>query len=158
MGGNILKRNKKILINILSSITLLSAFISGKLLASAATVVWLATHVALGVAFFILVFVHLQINGRGWIDAGKRLFMDEKYKKVRGRYIADWFLLIVWSIVLLTGFSAIEYNLYGEYFLLGLGKAHAIHHIASLLGVVLIATHIIQHKKQIKSYLVKNNK
>ena len=146
-----LKRNK-FLIDILLLCSLLIAFFSGKALTGTEAIVCWIVHIAVSIAFVILLCVHLAVNGRGWFDAGKNFFRGEKYKWVRGRYVVDWLLMIIWGVVLVSGIPAIFYKLGDDgYFLL----TKAFHSGFSTLGIVLIIVHVFQHKKQIKAYLSK---
>lgn len=147
-------KRKKLAIDILMLLTFLISFISGKHLSGSDTVAGWIIHIAFSVVFIVLVTIHLCINGRGWYDAGKVLFKGEKYKAVRGRYIVDWLLLIVWVITSISGFPAIGYKLGEDALLL----SKALHSGFSTSGLILMIAHIFQHKKQIKAYLGKRSK
>ena len=145
-------KRKKLLIDILLFCTLLISFVTGKNLAHSDTVmVWVA-HIAFSVAFIILMVIHLFVNGRGWFDAGKKLFRGEKYKSVRGRYVVDWLLMIVWVVVFLSGFPAIGYKLGVESMFV---FTKVFHSGFSNIGIILSIVHVIQHKNQIRSYFTK---
>ena len=136
-------------------ITMLISFASGKLLVRADGIMWWIVHIGFSIAFIILVVLHLSVNGRGWFEAGKNLFRGEKYKPVRGKYIVDWLLLIVWTVVSLSGFPAIGNKLgFESMFML----TKAFHSGFSTIGIILIIVHICQHKKQIKAYICKREK
>ena len=145
-------KRKKLLIDILMLCTFLISFVSGKALSSSDVMIWWIVHIALSIVFIVLVAMHLCINGRGWFDAGIDLFRGEKYKAVRGRYIVDWLLLIIFAVVSLSGFPAIGNKLDVANMRL---LTKALHSGFSNLGIILIIIHIIQHKKQIASYFSK---
>ena len=133
-------KRKKRLIDILMLCTLLVSFVSGKLLTRSDGMLWWIVHIGFSVAFIILVVLHLRANGRGWFEAGKKLFRGEKYKAVRGRYIVDWLLLIVWAMVSLSGFPAIGYKLGVESMFM---LTKAFHSGFSTLGIMVIIVHIL---------------
>ena len=145
-------KKKKLLIDILLLCTLLISFVSGKILVGSDAIAWWIVHIGFSLAFVVLVVIHLCVNGRGWFEAGKMLFRGEKYAPVRGRYIVDWLLLIVWGVVFLSGFPAIGHKL-GVANLRMLTKAF--HSGFSTLGFLLIIVHGFQHAKQIKFYFSK---
>jgi hypothetical protein len=100
---------------------------------------------SLCVLFFI---IHVNIH-RKWLKAVTISFWKGKLNKtIKGKYIINILLLIVWSIVISTGILAIgpymngiERSVFGR-----------IHGVFARLGLLLVIFHVIQHRSQIVSY------
>ena len=110
-------------------------------------------HIFVGTACALFFAVHICIH-RKWLKAVTESFIAGNLKKaIKGKYAINVFLVLVWSLSIVTGFlaigpyiSGVERSLFGR-----------IHGISARLGLLLIIFHIIQHRTQIASYF-KNRK
>ena len=136
-------RRTKIIVDILMTIFLILSFIR-----------WDGTngaiyHMVVGSACALFFAVHIFIH-RKWIKAvTKSCFTGKLNKALRGKYIIDILLLVVWGVSIITGFFAIA-PFFNDMNSSGIGRVHG---ITARIGLVLIVIHIIQHIPQIKSYL-----
>jgi len=107
-------------------------------------------HAIVGIGCTLFFAMHIFIH-RKWIKAvTKSCFAEKCNKSLRGKYIIDMSLLVVWGASLVTGFIAVAPFL-GE---AGGGSIWgSVHGITARIGLALIIIHIIQHVPQIKSYL-----
>jgi len=99
-------------------------------------------------AFFFSfhVFIH-----RKWIRATTMSCFTGKLKKaLRGKYIINMLLLVVWGISIIAGFFGIAPFFSDMDNISGFGRLHG---ITARVGLVLLVIHVIQHIPQIKSYL-----
>jgi len=107
-------------------------------------------HITVGSACALFFAIHIFIH-RKWIKATtKSCFTGKLKKNLRGKYLIDILLLVVWGVSIITGFIAIPPFLseIGSNSVLG-----RVHGITARIGLVLIVIHVIQHMPQIKSYL-----
>jgi len=107
-------------------------------------------HAIVGTACALLFTLHVFIH-RKWLKAVTKSFLDGKIKKsLKGKYLVDILLLVIWGVAISTGFLAIGY------FSLGIDAMAAfsrLHGFTSRVGLVLIGIHIFQHIPQIRSYI-----
>jgi len=105
-------------------------------------------HIAVGSACTLFFAAHIFIH-RKWIKAvTKSCFAGKLSKALRGKYIVDILLLVVWGISIITGFLAIAPFFSGEASAWG-----RLHGVTARIGLGLVIVHIIQHIPQIKSYI-----
>ncbi|MCL2356192.1 MAG: hypothetical protein FWC70_03385 [Defluviitaleaceae bacterium] len=136
-------KRTKIMVDILMTIFLILSFIR-----------WDGTdgavyHIAVGSACALFFAVHIFIH-RKWIKAAtKSCFAGKLNKTLRGKYIINMLLLVVWGISIITGFFALS-PFFNEMSDSGTGRLHG---ITARIGLGLIVIHIIQHIPQIKSYI-----
>ena len=137
-------RNKKIIVDIFMTIFLILSFIR-----------WEGDptfHLIVGTICAIFFTIHVCIH-RKWLKAVTESFMEGKINKtIKGKYIIDVLLLVVWVIAIVTGFLAI-----GPY-IAGIERSvfGRLHGVSARLGLLLIVIHIVQHRSQIISYIKKN--
>jgi len=107
-------------------------------------------HFIVGSACALFFSVHVFIH-RKWIRATtKSCFAGKLNKALRGKYIVNILLLVVWAISIIAGFVAIVPFLSETDGVTGLGRLHG---VTARIGLALVIVHIIQHIPQIKSYL-----
>jgi len=107
-------------------------------------------HITVGSACTLLFALHIFIH-RKWIKATTKSCLTGKLSKsLKGKYVIDMLLLIVWAISIITGFIAVApfFNIVDSS--LGWGRIHG---ITARVGLVLVIIHAIQHIPQIKSYM-----
>jgi len=99
-------------------------------------------HLVVGCAFTLFYTAHVLIH-RKWLNAvTKSAFSGKINKSLKGKFIVDILLIIVWDIAIITGFLAIANRaVFGS-----------IHGLSSRVGLVLVLIHAYQHRGQIKSY------
>jgi len=108
-----------------------------------------AYHFIVGTACALFFIVHIFIH-RKWIKAcAKSFFAGKLNKNLRGKYIVDMLLLMVWGISIVTGFIAVPPFLNDLGFTSGIGRIHG---ITARIGLGIIIIHVIQHIPQIMSY------
>ena len=106
-------------------------------------------HIVVGSACALFFAVHIFIH-RKWIKVvTKSCFAGKLNNTLKGKYIIDMLLLVVWGISIITGFFAIA-PFFNEMGGSGIGRLHG---ITARIGLGLIVIHIIQHIPQIKSYI-----
>jgi hypothetical protein len=136
-------KRTKIIVDILMTIFLILSFIRWDGIGGA------IYHIVVGSACTLFFAVHIFIH-RKWIKAVTKSCLRGKLSKaLRGKYIIDILLLVVWSISIIAGFLAIVpffYDMSGT----GIGRFHG---ITARIGIGLIVIHVIQHIPHIKSYL-----
>jgi len=111
-----------------------------------------AYHFFVGTACALFFAIHIYIH-RKWIKACTKSFFEGKLNKaLKGRYVVDMLLLIIWSVSIITGFVAITpfLNNTDTGIVSAVGRLHG---LTARVGLVLVIIHIIQHIPQIKSYL-----
>ena len=107
-------------------------------------------HIIVGTLCSVFFAFHIFIH-RKWIKATtKSCFAGKLNKALRGKYIIDILLLVVWGISIITGFIAVFpfFNEVDGSF--GWGRLHG---ITARIGLALIVVHAVQHIPQIKMYL-----
>ena len=105
-------------------------------------------HIVVGSACALFFTVHIFIHIK-WIKAVTKSCLRGKLSKtLRGKYIVDILLLVVWGISIITGFFAIA-PFFNDISGSGIGRFHG---ITARIGLGLIVIHVIQHIPQIKSY------
>jgi len=134
---------KKIIIDIFMTFSLLLSFIR-----------WDGTggaiyHIIVGSACTLFFSMHIFVHRR-WIKATtKSCFAGKLNKALRGKYVINMLLLVVWGVSIITGFIALA-PFFGEVESgFGWGRLHG---ITARVGLMLIIIHIVQHIPQIKSY------
>jgi len=148
-------KRAKITIDILMTIFLILSFIRWEGIGGA------IYHIIVGSACALFFSIHIFIH-RKWIKATTRscfagkLGFSHKHgraktlsKALRGKYIINTLLLIVWGISIITGFIAVLPFFAEAENMLGWGRIHG---ITARIGLVFIIIHVIQHIPQIKSY------
>ena len=106
-------------------------------------------HAVVGIACTLFFSAHVFLH-RKWIKAvTKSCFAGKLSKTLKGKYIVDILLLVVWGISIITGFFAIApfFNDMGGS---GIGRLHG---ITARIGLGLVVIHVVQHIPQIKSYI-----
>ena len=141
-------RTAKIIVDILMTIFLILSFIR-----------WedsnFVFHAIVGTGCALFFTLHVCIHWK-WLKAVTKSFFDGKLSKaLRGKYMIDILLLIVWGISIATGFLAIGYFSFGIEGMAGFSRLHA---VTSRIGLAIVAVHIYQHIPQIKSYIGIKNK
>jgi len=136
-------RTTKIIIDILMTIFLILSFIR-----------WedshFIFHAAVGTACALFFIMHVCIHWK-WLKAVTKSFLEGKLKTaLRGKYVVDVLLVIVWGIAIITGFLAVGYFSFGISGLAWLSRLHA---VSSRIGLVLVGVHVFQHLPQIRGYL-----
>ena len=137
-------RRTKIIVDIFMAVFLILSFIRWDGVGGA------IYHITVGslCAFFFA--LHIFIH-RKWIKAmTKSCFSGKLNKALRGKYIIDILLLVIWGISIITGFIAIAPFFAETDASFGWGRFHG---ITARVGFGLVVVHIIQHMPQIKSYL-----
>ena len=139
-------RTTKIVVDILMTIFLILSFVR-----------WedshFAFHAVVGAACALFFTLHVCIHWK-WLKAVTKSFLGGKLNTaLRGKYVIDILLLVVWGIAIATGFIAIGYFSFGIEGMAGFSRLHA---ATSRIGLVLVAIHVFQHMPQIKSYFVHN--
>ena len=107
-------------------------------------------HAVVGTVCALFFSLHIYIH-RKWVKAvTTSYFTGKSNKTLRGKYIIDMLLLVVWSVCMITGFLAIA-----PFLSEGVGASvwGRIHGVTARIGLGLIVVHLIQHLPQIKSYL-----
>jgi len=137
-------KRTKIIVDILMTIFLVLSFVRWDGMGGA------AYHFIVGTACALFFTVHICIH-RKWIKACTKSFFAGKLNKtLRGKYIVDMLLLVVWCISIVAGFIAIPPFLNDLGFTSGIGRIHG---ITARIGLGLIVIHVIQHIPQIMSYI-----
>jgi len=109
-----------------------------------------AFHAIVGIGCTLFFVLHIFIH-RKWLKATtKSCFMGKLSKVLKGKYIINMFLLVVWGISIITGFIAIAPFFSETYEVFLWGRVHG---ITARIGLALIIIHIVQHLPQIKSYI-----
>ena len=109
-------------------------------------------HFVVGIGCTVFFAAHVFVH-RKWIKAVTKSCLAGKLKKsVAGKYIINMALLIMWTTSIVTGFLAI-----GSYVgdIEWMSVFSSIHGITARIGLGLVIIHIVQHWKQIKSYIVR---
>ncbi|MCL2588152.1 MAG: hypothetical protein FWD84_01955 [Oscillospiraceae bacterium] len=136
-------RTTKILVDIFMTIFLILSFIR-----------WedsnFIFHAIVGTACTLFFALHVYIHWQ-WLKAVTKSFLSGKLKKaLRGKYVIDMLLVLVWGVAIISGFLAIGYFSAGIVGMAGFSRLHA---VTSRIGLVLVLIHMFQHIPQIKSYL-----
>jgi hypothetical protein len=112
-------------------------------------------HTIVGTVCAALFLVHVTIHWKWLKSVTKKFFARRIGKALRGKFLIDVLLILIWSIAIVSGVLAIGYFSFGVYEMAAFSRIHA---ISSRLGLLFIAIHIAQHRTQIKSYLGIKNK
>ncbi|MCL2404029.1 MAG: hypothetical protein FWC92_00640 [Defluviitaleaceae bacterium] len=97
-------------------------------------------HIVVGSACTLFFAIHIFIH-RKWIKAvTKSCFAGKLIKALRGKYIVDILLLVVWGISITTGFIAIA-----PFFSDGASTIGRVHGLTARIGLGLVVIHVIQH-------------
>jgi len=106
-------------------------------------------HAIVGVGCTLFFALHIFVH-RKWLMATiKSCFAGKLSKALTGKYVINMFLLVIWSISIITGFIAIVPFSRETYAGFMWGRLHG---ITARIGLALVIVHIIQHLPQIKSY------
>jgi len=105
-------------------------------------------HIAVGSSFCLLFILHLILNFKPFLK------MTENFRKLKAliklQYVVDVILIMIWIIVVAVGiYSAFSYFNTGS-FSHGFGRLHG---VLGRIGCGFIGIHLIQHIKQILSYI-----
>jgi len=107
-------------------------------------------HAIVGTACTVVFIVHICIHWK-WLKAVTKSFLDKKMKNsLKGKYVINILLLIVWGLAISSGFLAVGYFSFGIAEMAGFARLHG---VTSRMGLILVAIHVFQHIPQIKSYL-----
>ena len=105
-------------------------------------------HFTVGTLCVLFFATHVCIHRKWLKGATKSILAGKLGKAVRGKYVIDVLLLVVWGIAIITGFLAIVPYASGvERSLMGW-----IHGRFARLGLLLTIFHVVQHRSQIASY------
>ena len=137
-------RRTKIIVDIVMTVFLILSFIRWDGVGGA------VYHIVVGSICALFFSIHMFIH-RKWIKATtKSCFVGKLNKSLRGKYVVNMLLLVVWSVSIVTGFIAIIPFFSETYVGFGWGRLHG---ITARIGLALIVVHVIQHAPEIKSYL-----
>ena len=101
-------------------------------------------HIVVGSACAFFFALHIFIH-RKWIKAvTKSCIVGKLSKALKGKYIIDMLLLMVWSISIVAGFLAISPFFSEVDGTSGIGRLHG---ITARIGLGLVVIHVIQHMK-----------
>ncbi|MCL2406321.1 MAG: hypothetical protein FWC95_00175 [Defluviitaleaceae bacterium] len=107
-----------------------------------------AFHAIVGIGCMLFFATHVFIH-RKWIKAvTKSCFAGKIKKALRGKYIINMLLLLVWGVCITAGFVTIPPFLSDA----GSGFWSALHGVTARVGLGLVVIHIVQHIPVIKSY------
>ena len=136
-------KRTKIIVDVLMTIFLILSFVRWE-----RADFWFHAIVGIGCTLFFA--MHIFIH-RKWIKAvTKSCFAGKLNKSLKGKYIIDMSLLVVWGVSIVTGFIAIV-PFFNE---IGGGSVWGrVHGLTARIGLALIIIHLLQHVTQIKSYL-----
>lgn len=111
-------------------------------------------HYIAGSICFLLFAVHLYIN-RKWMPSVKKAYKTDKLEKsVKRRYRVNQFLIITWTLTFISGILAMIGHMFEiESLIAAFGGHPGLHVLFSRLGLAAIICHVIQHGKQIASYI-----
>ena len=105
-------------------------------------------HIVVGSSFLTLFIIHFLLNFRPFIKMAENFGKLNIWKKLQ--YTVDVLLVMIWSVVLIAGIIAAVNYLSSGFLLQGYGRLHG---ILGRIGCGFIVIHIIQHYKQILSYI-----
>jgi len=98
-------------------------------------------HLIVGTSCTLFFTLHVIIH-RKWLVSVTRSCLEGKMNwALRGKYVVDLLLLVVWGISVATGVLAVWFDAFGR-----------IHGLSARLGLVLVVIHVVQHRGQIRSY------
>ena len=107
-------------------------------------------HAIVGTACTIFFIWHVCIHHK-WLKATTKSMLNGKLSlSLRGKYVVDILLLVIWGIAIATGFLAVGYFSFG---IEGMAGFSGLHGITSRIGLGLVIIHLVQHIPQIKSYM-----
>lgn len=111
-------------------------------------------HYVAGSICFMLFAVHLYIN-RKWMPSIKKAYKTGKLEKsVKRQYRVNQFLIVTWILTFISGILAMIGHIFEiESLIATFGGHPGLHVLFSRLGLVAIIFHVIQHRKQIASYI-----
>jgi len=109
-----------------------------------------AFHAIVGIGCTLFFGLHIFVH-RKWLRATtKSCFTGKLNKSLKGKYIINMFLLVVWGVSIVTGFIAIVPFFRETYVGFMWGRLHG---MTARIGLAFVIIHIIQHLPQIKSYM-----
>jgi len=110
------------------------------------------THYLLGLLFPVLLLIHIYLNRKWCITITKAFISGKPNQKTKRQYRTDLLLLVLWILVILSGFPAMGYAMgQGDEFVI----YKQIHVVLARIGSLVILIHLYQHKGQIYSYFKK---
>lgn len=111
-------------------------------------------HYIAGSICFLLFAVHLYIN-RKWMPSIKKAYKTGKLEKsVIRQYRVNQFLIVTWMLTFISGILAMIGHIFEiEGLIAAFGGHPGLHVLFSRLGLVAIILHVLQHRKQIASYI-----
>ena len=104
-------------------------------------------HLVVGTACALFFVAHVVIHWKWLTSVTKSCVAGKMKPSLRGKYVVDLLLLVVWSLSIITGALAI-----------GASAFAGVHGLTARLGLVLLVVHIVQHRGQIKSYCKRTGK
>jgi hypothetical protein len=107
-------------------------------------------HIMAGSICALLFFAHVFLNRKWLVSTTKSIKSGKATTKIKRQYLTDVFLLIFWSIAIVTGLLAIQPYLSETESITRFGRIHG---VSVRIGIAVVFIHIIQHLKQIRSYL-----
>ena len=107
-------------------------------------------HAVIGSFSTLLITAHLHLNRKWVVSVSKSIIAKKANCKTKQLYIVNMFLMIIWGIVIITGFLAIPSFVNGIESFYVFSRIHA---ISSRIGAVIIIVHIYQHMGHIRSYI-----
>ena len=107
-------------------------------------------HAMVGLLCALFFALHLTIHWK-WLKAvTKSLFAKNLNKALKGKYIIDILLLVVWVVAIFAGILAIGDFLFEIEEMAVFGRIHG---VATRVGLGLVVVHGVQHVPQIRGYL-----
>ena len=109
-------------------------------------------HVVIGSLLTVLFITHFSINIKPFVAMTKKL--GKLNVKMKLQYAVDVILLVLWSVVVLTGITATITYLNTDFTTQGTGRLHG---MLGRISCGFILIHTLQHIKQIRLYFKKKN-
>ena len=106
-------------------------------------------HIVVGTVCALMFAIHIFIHRKWVISVTKSCLTGKLNKALKGKYIVDMLLIVLWGTSIITGYFAIVpflNDMSGS----GIGRLHG---ITARIGLGLIVIHVIHHIPQIKSYM-----
>jgi len=110
-------------------------------------------HVVVGSLLTVLFIIHFSINIKPFVAMTKKL--GKLNVKMKLQYAVDVVLLVLWSVVVLTGIIATITYLNTDFTTQGIGRLHG---MLGRISYGFIFIHTLQHIKQIRLYFIKKNR